>query len=165
MNIADLTPENVAKAVNGKIKRDGNILCFCPIHEASGAHNPSLTLKITDEGRIIFHCQSQHCDEQHFAGIRDHLVKCGLPKSRVGGKKKVPEIIRYDYFDIDGNYAWSKIKDPSKPRDKRFSCAVVVADRKKRHCSSTYLQSSKSFTNTGTANRRRLCGPAHHLPS
>jgi hypothetical protein len=47
MNTSDITAENVAKAVGGKIERDGSILCCCPVHEANGTHNPSLLLSIT----------------------------------------------------------------------------------------------------------------------
>jgi hypothetical protein len=128
MNIVDITPENVAKAVGGTVERDGNVLCCCPIHEASGAHNPSLILKITDDRRIIFHCRSQNCDKQHFVGIRDHLVKkCGLRRSHVGGKKQERKEIQYPYFDPDGNYVWTKI-NPWKPKKQRFSCAVYHED-------------------------------------
>ena len=49
MDVADITAENVAKAVGGTVERDGSILCCCPIHEASGTHNPSLLLSITDD--------------------------------------------------------------------------------------------------------------------
>jgi hypothetical protein len=85
MHASDITAENIAKAVGGKVERDGNILCCCPIHEASGTHNPSLLLTITDTRRILFHCRSQNCDAQHFQTIRNHLVKnCGLPRSHVG---------------------------------------------------------------------------------
>ena len=49
MDIRDITAENVAKAVGGTVERDGSILCRCPVHEASGTHNPSLLLSITDD--------------------------------------------------------------------------------------------------------------------
>ena len=97
MNASDITAENIAKAVGGKVERDGNILCCCPIHEASGTHNPSLLLTITDTRRILFHCRSQNCDATHFQAIRDHLVKkCGLPRSHVGISPADKEI-RYNY--------------------------------------------------------------------
>jgi hypothetical protein len=128
VDIKDITPENIAKAVNGTIERGNNIVCCCPIHEASGTHNPSLVLTITSERRVIFHCRSQNCDRQHFAGIRDHLVKCGLPRSHVGAKKQVHEEIHYPYFDPDGNYVWTKVKCPWKPKKQRFSCAVYHKD-------------------------------------
>jgi hypothetical protein len=78
MNIADITSDNVAKAVGGTVERDGSILCRCPIHEASGTHNPSLVLTITKTQHILVDCRSQHCDARNFHAIRDHLVKCGL---------------------------------------------------------------------------------------
>ena len=28
-----ITPESVAKAVDGYVDRDGTVICFCPIHE------------------------------------------------------------------------------------------------------------------------------------
>ena len=79
MDVRDITGENVARAVGGTVERDGSLLCRCPVHEASGTHNPSLLLSITDGRRILFHCRSQNCDARHFQAIRDHLVKCGLP--------------------------------------------------------------------------------------
>src|SRR6516165_9171728 len=51
------TPENVAKTVGGKVERNGDILCCCPVHEVSGTHNPSLVLTITNDHRILFHCR------------------------------------------------------------------------------------------------------------
>ena len=106
MNIADITPENIAKAVGGKIERDGCILCCCPIHEASGTHNPSLVLSITKTQRILFHCRSQNCDAKHFHLIRNHLVeKCGLPRSHVGGSGPAQKEAHYHYQNPDGSYA------------------------------------------------------------
>ena len=110
MDVKDITAENVAKAVGGTVERDGSILCRCPIHEASGTHNPSLVLTITDTRRILFHCRSQNCDAKHFQAIRDHLVeKCGLPRSHVGGNRADKEI-RYTYQHPDGSYAWTKTR-------------------------------------------------------
>jgi DNA polymerase I-like protein with 3'-5' exonuclease and polymerase domains len=121
----DITIANVATAIGGRIERDGSILCCCPIHEASGTHNPSLLLTITNEGRILFHCRSQNCDRQHFQTIRDHLVKkCGLPASHVGGIRAGKEI-RYNYQHLDGSYAWTKTRYVTKSGKKRFRCEVL----------------------------------------
>jgi hypothetical protein len=125
MDVRDITAENVAKAVGGTIERDGSILCCCPIHEASGTHNPSLLLSITDARRILFHCRSQNCDAKHFHTIRDHLVeKCGLPRSHVGGTKDVNKEIRYNYQHLDGSYSWTKTRYVTKAGKKRFRCEV-----------------------------------------
>src|SRR6516164_1609793 len=79
----DITADNIAKVVNGKVERGGSIVCCCPVHEATGTHTPSLVLTITDERRILFHCRSQNCDAKHFRTICNYLVeKCGLPRSR-----------------------------------------------------------------------------------
>jgi len=125
MDIADITIENVARVVSGTIERGGSILCYCPIHEASGTHNPSLVLSITDARRILFHCRSQNCDAKHFLAIRNHLVeKWGLPRSHVGGDSRVQGETHYPYVNVDGSYAWTKIKYFTKAGKKRFSCAV-----------------------------------------
>jgi hypothetical protein len=125
IDISDITAVNVAKAVNGAVESDGSILCCCPIHEASGTHNPSLVLLITDERRILFHCRSQNCDAQHFRAIRDHLVKkCGLPRSHVGGSRAGKEV-RYNYQHLDGSYAWTKTRYITKGGKKRFRCEVL----------------------------------------
>jgi hypothetical protein len=125
MNITDITAENVAKAVGGKVGRDGSILCCCPIHEASGAHNPSLVLSITNAQRILFHCRSQNCDARHFRAIRNYLVeKCGLPRSHVGGNSQAQGEIRYHYLNPDGSYVWTKAKYFTKTGKKRFACKV-----------------------------------------
>jgi hypothetical protein len=110
MDVRDITAENVARAVGGTVERDGSILCRCPVHEASGTHNPSLVLTITDTRRILFHCRSQNCDAKHFQAIRDHLVKCGLPRSHVGGNRADKED-RYTYQHPDGTYAWTRRDD------------------------------------------------------
>jgi hypothetical protein len=123
MNITDITAENVAKVVGGKVERDGIILCCCPIHEANGTHNPSLVLSITKTQRILVHCRSQNCDAKHFHAIRDYLVKCGLPRSHVGGTRADQEI-RYNYQHIDGSYAWTKTRYFTKSGKKRFRCEV-----------------------------------------
>jgi DNA polymerase I-like protein with 3'-5' exonuclease and polymerase domains len=120
----NITKENIAKAVDGTVERDGSILCRCPVHEASGAHNPSLLLTITNEGRILFHCRSQNCDAQHFQTIRDYLIKCGLPRSHVGGIR-VEKEIRYNYQHLDGSYAWTKTRYVTKTGKKRFRCEVL----------------------------------------
>jgi hypothetical protein len=120
MEVADITPENVARAVGGKVERNGSILCCCPVHEASGTHNSSLVLSITDDRHILFHCRSQKCDAGHFGAIRDHLVKCGLPRSHVGGSSE----IRYVYQHPDGCYAWTKTRYVTKSGKKRFRCEV-----------------------------------------
>jgi putative DNA primase/helicase len=120
----NITKENIAKAVGGTIERDGSILCCCPVHEASGTHNPSLLLTITSEGRILFHCRSQNCDARHFQAICDHLVeKCGLPRSHIGGSRADKEI-RYNYQHLDGSYAWTKTRYTTKSGKKRFRCEV-----------------------------------------
>jgi len=124
MDIRDITAENVAKAVGGTVERDGSILCCCPVHEGSGSHNPSLLLSITDARRILFHCRSQNCDAKHFQVICDHLVKCGLPRSHVGGGRKAPKEIRYNYHRLDGSYAWTKTRFVTKSGKKRFRCEV-----------------------------------------
>jgi hypothetical protein len=123
MDIADITSENVAKAVSGKVERDGSILCRCPIHEANGVHNPSLILTITKTKRILFHCQSQSCDDQHFRTICDHLEKCGLPRSHIGGIRADKEV-RFNYPHLDGSYAWTKTKYHTKAGRRRFRCEV-----------------------------------------
>jgi DNA polymerase I-like protein with 3'-5' exonuclease and polymerase domains/predicted P-loop ATPase len=123
MDIADITIESVAKAVGGTIERKGEILCCCPIHEASGTHNPSLVLTITGEKRVIFHCRSQRCDDKHAHAIHDHLIKCGLPRSHVGGSKVPPEV-RYTYQHPDGRYAWTKTRYFTKSGKKRYRCEV-----------------------------------------
>jgi hypothetical protein len=110
MDISNITAESVAKAVGGTVERDGSILCRCPIHEANGAHNPSLVLSITGARRILFHCRSQNCDANHFQAICDHLVERGLPRSHVGGTREV----YYHYLDSAGDYAWTKIKRVTK---------------------------------------------------
>ena len=121
MDIADITAENVAKAVGGTVERDGSILCRCPVHEASGTHNPSLLLSITKERRILFHCRSQNCDAKHYRAIRDHLVeKCGLPRSHVGGSSHTPKEIHYDYQNPDWSYAWTKVRCFTKSGKKRM---------------------------------------------
>jgi DNA polymerase I-like protein with 3'-5' exonuclease and polymerase domains len=128
MNAADITAENIAKAVGGAVERDGSILCCCPIHEASGTHNPSLVLSITKTRRILFHCRSQSCDAKHFQAIRDHLIKCGLPRSHVGGGNTAEA--HYNYQNLDGSYAWTKIRRATKSGKKRFLCAVWHEDTK-----------------------------------
>jgi hypothetical protein len=121
----DITADNIAKAVNGKVERGSSVVCCCPIHEATGTHTPSLVLTITDEKRILFHCRSQNCDAKHFRTICNYLVeKCGLPRSRVGGDSRTPGETRYSYHDRDGGYAWTKIKYFTKSGKKRFTCKV-----------------------------------------
>jgi DNA polymerase I-like protein with 3'-5' exonuclease and polymerase domains/predicted P-loop ATPase len=122
MDIADITPENVAKAVGGTLERNRrNIICRCPVHETNGSHNPSLVLTITDARRIIFHCRSQRCDDKHFRTICNHLVeKCGLPRSHVGGNRAVQDEIHYAYHHADGAYSWTKIKYFTPGGKKRF---------------------------------------------
>jgi DNA polymerase I-like protein with 3'-5' exonuclease and polymerase domains/predicted P-loop ATPase len=123
MDVRDITAENVAKAVGGTVERDGSILCYCPIHEANGKHSPSLVLSITDERRILFHCRSQNCDAKHFQLIRDYLIKCGLPRSHVGGSR-TPKEIYYDYQNPDGSYVWTKVRYITNSGKKRFLCGV-----------------------------------------
>jgi DNA polymerase I-like protein with 3'-5' exonuclease and polymerase domains len=123
MDVKDITAENVAKAVNGKVDRDGSILCRCPVHEASGTHNPSLVLTITSTHRVLFHCRSQNCDAKEFQIIHDYLVKCGLPRSHVGGSRADKES-RYTYQHPDGTYAWTKTRFVTKTGKKRFRCEV-----------------------------------------
>src|SRR5262249_56521751 len=111
MDAADITPNNVAKAVNGKVERGGSIVCCCPVHEATGTHTPSLVLTITDEKRILFHCRSQNCDAKHFRAICNYLVeKCGLPRSRVGGDSRTPGEGRYPYHARDRSSNCTTIK-------------------------------------------------------
>jgi DNA polymerase I-like protein with 3'-5' exonuclease and polymerase domains/predicted P-loop ATPase len=123
MDARDITAENVAKVVGGTVERDGSILCYCPIHEANGKHNPSLSLSITDERRILFHCRSQNCDAKHFQAIHDYLIKCGLPRSHVGGRR-TPKEICYDYQKPDGSYVWTKVRHSTNSGKKRFFCGV-----------------------------------------
>src|SRR5262249_8881994 len=115
-------------AVGGTVERDGSTLCYCPIHEASGKHSPSLLLSITSEHRILFHCRSQNCDAKHFRVIRDHLIECGLPRSHVGGGNQ--EEIHYNYQNLDGSYSWTKIRRPTKSKKNRFTIKTWHEDTK-----------------------------------
>src|SRR5262245_37727852 len=128
MDVSDINAANIDKAVGGTVERDGSILCYCPIHEASGKHSPSLLLSITNEHRILFHCRSQNCDAKHFRAIRDHLIKCGLPRSHVGGSNQ--EEIHYNYQNPDGSYSWTKIRYPTKIKRKRFATKTWHEDTK-----------------------------------
>ena len=78
----DITADNIAKAVGGKVERGGSIVCCCPIHEATGTHTPSLVLTITDEKRILFHCRSQNCDAKHFRTICSYVVESAACRDR-----------------------------------------------------------------------------------
>jgi hypothetical protein len=119
----NITSENIAKAVGGTIERNGSVICNCPIHEANGIHTPSLVLTITKTQRILVHCRSQNCDQQHFQTICEHLVKCGLPRTHIGGTRANQDI-HYNYNHSDGNYAWTKTKYFTKSGKKRFRCEV-----------------------------------------
>src|SRR6516165_1147851 len=150
------------KAVGGTVERNGSILCRCPVHEASGIHNPSLVLSITEAQRIIFHCRSQNCDAKHFQAIRDHLVeKCGLPRSHVGGNSRAQGEFHYHYVNLDGSYSWTKIKRVTRTGKKTFVSAVydkgtdqwTFSRPKGCLCSSTWLRSGRSSPRT----RQRLC--------
>jgi hypothetical protein len=71
----------------------------------------------------LFHCRSQNCDILHFRDICDHLVeKCGLPRSHVGVRRTE---IRYNYYHLDGSYAWTKTRYVTKSGKKRFRCEVL----------------------------------------
>jgi DNA polymerase I-like protein with 3'-5' exonuclease and polymerase domains len=78
-------------------------------------------LTVTKTQRILFHCRSQNCDAKHFKAICDHLIKCGLPGSHVGGSQAE---VYYAYLHCDGSYAWTKVKYFTKSRKKRFRCEV-----------------------------------------
>jgi hypothetical protein len=144
MDVKDISPENIARAVNGTVERDGSILCCCPIHEASGQHTPSLVLTITNTRRILFHCRSQNCDEKHFQEIYDYLVKHGLPHSQVGGNRADKEA-RYTYqYRMDLTHGPRPGLSPSRGRsDSAARCSTKprsngqVADRKGCRCCST----------------------------
>ena len=82
MDIKDLTPDNVARAVGGTVERDGSILCCCPIHEASGTHNPSLLLTITNTRAVL---EALVGKQTAFARTPKYRVES--KKDRVGSKK------------------------------------------------------------------------------
>ena len=124
MDIADINPKNVAEAVGGFVDRDGSVLCYCPIHEASGVHTPSLVLSITDERRILVHCRSKGCDKKHFREIKAALARKGLPEEQIGGTRKDKELPAWDYYTAEGVYAWTKQKQISKAGRKSFTCGV-----------------------------------------
>jgi DNA polymerase I-like protein with 3'-5' exonuclease and polymerase domains/predicted P-loop ATPase len=117
-----ITPENVAKAVDGFVDRDGSILCLCPIHETGPGHTPSLALSITDTRRILVHCRSRGCDKKHFREIKQALASRGLPADRIGATRKPQEFPAWDYFTADGKYSWTKQKKVSASGRKRFIC-------------------------------------------
>jgi len=45
-----------------KQESDGSYLCYCPVHEATGDHNPSLVVTQADDGKILVNCRSRGCD-------------------------------------------------------------------------------------------------------
>ena len=118
----EITPENVAKAVNGFIDRDGSIITLCPIHETGLGHSPSLALSITDTRRILVHCRSQGCDKKHFREIKEALVRLGLPADKIGATRKPQEFPTWDYLTADGTYSWTKQKKVTASGRKRFIC-------------------------------------------
>ena len=120
-----LTPTFVAKAVNGKIENGSNIVCHCPVHEKRGTHNPSLLLTI-DNGRVLYHCRSQHCDKRKGGLIRKFLIEAGIPEAQIGAKPNNAEV-HYDYHDRDGAYAWTKTRRVGKTGKKRFVSGVYDA--------------------------------------
>ena len=89
---ADITAENVAKAVGGTVERDGSILCCCPVHEASGTHNPSLLLSITDDAPHPVSLPVAELRRQAFSGhprpsdqsaaCRDRMSAATVPTKR-----------------------------------------------------------------------------------
>jgi hypothetical protein len=117
-----ITPENVAKAVNGSVERDGSILCLCPIHETGPGHTPSLALSITDTRRILVHCRSRGCDKKHFREIKEALARQGLPADKIGATRKAQEFPAWDYTTADGKYSWTKQKKITPAGRKRFIC-------------------------------------------
>ena len=124
MDVRDITAENIAKAVGGTVERDGSILCCCPVHEASGTHNPSLLLSITDDAPHPVSLPVAELRRQAVPGHpRPPGQKCGLPRSHVGGNRADKEI-RYTYQHLDGSYAWTKTRYVTKAGKKRFRCEV-----------------------------------------
>jgi DNA polymerase I-like protein with 3'-5' exonuclease and polymerase domains/predicted P-loop ATPase len=124
MDVSEINPKSVAEAVNGIVNRDGSVLCYCPIHEASGVHTPSLVLSITDERRILVHCRSKGCDKKQFHAIKAALVRQGLPEGQIGGTRKEKELPAWDYYTDAGVYTWTKQKQVSKAGRKSFTCGV-----------------------------------------
>jgi predicted P-loop ATPase len=118
----EITPENVAKVVDGHVDRDGSVICFCPIHETGPGHTPSLALSITDARRILVHCRSRGCDKKHFREIKAELARRGLPADRIGATRKPQEFPAWDYFTAEGKYSWTKQKRVSASGRKRFVC-------------------------------------------
>ena len=153
MNVRDITAENVAKAVGGTVERDGSILCCCPIHEASGTHNPSLVL--------IDHRHAPHPVSLPVAKLRRQTFpghprppgrKCGLPRSHVGGNRCATRRFRYNYQHPDGSYAWTKTRYVTKSGKKRFRCEVL--DESTKQWSSRQAGGNAAAVQSGSDRQR-----------
>lgn len=96
-----------------KQESDGSYLCYCPVHEAAGDHNPSFVVTQADDGKILLNCRSRGCD------WNDIIRAMGItgkdlfpdrdppPPPQVNGVK--PELVEwYDYADSDGAIVFRK---------------------------------------------------------
>lgn len=83
---------------------------FCPAHEGDGEnHKASLSIKATDDGRILAHCHTG-CDPQKV------ILEAGLtwsdcfPPKAVSDKPKRKIVKEYDYTDLDGKLRFQAIR-------------------------------------------------------
>jgi hypothetical protein len=75
--------QDVISVLNAKPKGNG-WQAYCPVHEASGQHNPSLSISRGSKGQeVVFACQSQHCDQKAtYATIRVAEKNLGVVADR-----------------------------------------------------------------------------------
>ena len=118
----EITPENVAKAVDGFVDRDGSIICSLP--DSRDRPRPHAVAGAVD------HRHAPHPGALPVARLRQEALprnqggprRRGLPADKIGATRKPQEFPAWDYYTADGKYSWTKQKKVSASGRKRFIC-------------------------------------------
>lgn len=106
MSNAELAPnfsiESVASQLNG-IKKGDKYSCLCPAHPDT---KPSLSVSLSDTGKILFYCHAGCSQQQVLTALRNRGI---MPQAKLTQVKDTIEAL-YEYTDAEGKYLFEKVR-------------------------------------------------------
>jgi hypothetical protein len=120
--------EDLLARLDGVVRNGRGWAARCPAHED---RNPSLSIGVGDDERILVHCHAG-CEVEQICAALGLQVKDFFndePPSDNGRRQSRPRIVaEYRYFDADGTFVYKIVR--RHPKDFRISPAGFPADRR-----------------------------------
>lgn len=101
--------------------RDSHWMAWCPVHEAQGAHRPSLSISLNGT-KVLLKCFANCRTEDIVRAAGMQMADLFLDERKAGSRKKVNHrlVAEYNYHDAAGKLAFQVVRfDPKDFRQRR----------------------------------------------